>query len=163
MINSDLGAYNYSSLGSSSSSFASSNFSLDADNPEQAILYFEQGFTSIFNNFLTNEESSDSLDSLTGGTGTSDGYDPFSASYDYYSQMLKLQTEQYGSSTSSTSLELLNKSANLIDKEAIYSENGQRLTGVIESVVNDGGLISFRIDGDLIAMDQLLEIKGGDA
>ncbi|MEI7502597.1 MAG: hypothetical protein WCJ61_04885, partial [Paludibacter sp.] len=84
--------------------------------------------------------------------------DPFSSSYDYYSQMINMKTQQSGSSTSSSQLELLNGAANLIGKEAVYSYQGQKLTGVIQTVVNDNGGIYFKIDGDLVKIDQLLEV-----
>ena len=159
MISNDTSSYNYSAA-------TSSKYTLDQNKPEEAVLYFQQGFTNIFNSFISNDDDSDSVDGLLGGSSSdvfgSSSSDPFAGSYDYYTQIMQLQNQQSGSSTSATSLELLNSSANLIDKEAIYSFNGQRLTGTIESVVNDQGGIYFRIEGDLIAMDQLLEVKGGN-
>ncbi len=152
MITKDFGAYN-SSLSTSTS------YKLDAAHPEQAVLYFQQSFTNIFETFLSQDDSDNASDGLLGSTSSSSSnssFDPFSSGYDYYSKLIALQS---GSSTSSSSLELLNSSANLIDKEAIYSFRGQRLVGVIQSVVNDNGGIYFRIDGDLIPIDNLLEVR----
>ncbi len=158
MITNSLDSYNY---GISNSS----NYKLDPDNPEQAVLYFQQSFTSIFQNFLSQDKNSDSsVDSFNNSFGSSGStYDPFSSSYDYYSQLIALQTQQTGatSSSSSSSLELLNSSVNLIDKEASYFYQGQRLTGIIQSVVNDKGAIFFRIDGELVPFNQLVEVRKG--
>ncbi|GEM_PF-3752146 len=153
-MSSDLGIYNYGLTANVANKF-------DPSKPEEAVLYFQQSFTSIFENFLSQDDSSDSTGGLLGGSSSSSSssYDPFSSSYDYYSQMINIQTQQSGSSTSSSQLELLNGAANLIEKEAIYSYKGQRLTGIIQSVVNDNGGIYFKIDGDLVQIDQLLEVR----
>lgn len=154
IMSSDLGIYNYGLTSNVANKF-------DPSKPEDAVLYFQQSFTNIFENFLSQDASSDSFDGFMGSSSgsSSSSYDPFSSSYDFYSQMINLQTQQSGSSTSSSQLELLNGAANLIEKEAVYSYKGQRLTGMIQSVVNDNGKIYFKIDGDLIQIDQLLEVR----
>lgn len=160
MITSDIYSYNYGTSGSS-------NFKLDPNNPEQAVLYFQQSFTSIFQNFLSQDKDEDtSTGSLLGNStfgSSSSSYDPFSAGYNYYTQLIDLRTQQMEISDPTNSLELLNNSAYLIEKEAVYLYKGQRLTGTIQSVVNDKGSISFRIDGELIPFNQLLEVRKGES
>jgi hypothetical protein len=150
-------------LGSNINNFNSeSDFSLSSDNPEQAILYFQQSFTKIFENFLsTKDNDSTDMFNTNDSFSNTNSFDPLSAGYDYFSQLVNLHNQRIGTNTSDNSLELLNNSASLIDKEAIYLLQGKKIVGTIQGVVNNNGEIFFRIDGELIAFDSLLEIRKG--
>ena len=132
------------------------------NNPDQANLYLQQNFSTIFENFLTDTQADvtdfegNSTSDNTDFFGNSSSTDPFSSDSGYYSELIKIQQQQYYSQTDQ--LAQLNSAANLIGKQANYALNGNRMTGTIEAVENDQGTIRFKIDGQLVAMTDVIEV-----
>ncbi|MEK6556982.1 MAG: hypothetical protein AABZ14_01600 [Candidatus Margulisiibacteriota bacterium] len=131
------------------------------NDPAQTSLYFQAQFSKIFSSFLSASSSSEgdlsnnNADSDLFGGSTSD---PFSANTNFQlAQMSQLQ----GNFFSASNLDLLNRSAALIGKEADYILDGRKRTGKIDSVVNENGVIAFKIDDQLVSMEFLREIREG--
>lgn len=133
----------------------------DLSNPAQTSLYFQAQFSKIFSNLLSS--SSNSENGLSDSNSETDFFggntsDPFSASMNFQlAQMSQMQENFF----SSSNLDLLNRSVALIGKVADYMLNGKKWSGKIESVVNENGMIAFKIDDQLIPVESLLEIKEG--
>ncbi len=133
------------------------------NDPGQTKLYFEKKFSDIFSGFLNSSLDSNSSDML-GDSSSSDldffgtnSTDPFAANTNLQLAQLNLSKNQF---LGTQNVDLLNQSAAIIGKQAQYVQNGVQHSGIVQSVVNDNGVISFRIDGTLIPMQSIQEIKG---
>ena len=134
------------------------------NDPGQTKLYFEKKFSDIFSGFLNTSLDSNSNDMLGDSSTSSDldffgtnSTDPFAANTNLQLAQLNLSQNQF---LGTQNLDLMNQSAAIIGKQAMYVQNGTQHTGLVESVVNDSGVISFRIGGLLIPMQSIQEIKG---
>ncbi|MDD5456148.1 MAG: hypothetical protein PHV30_03855 [Candidatus Margulisbacteria bacterium] len=133
------------------------------NDPNQTALYFQQKFSDIFSDFLTTSSvdsgdltgsNSSDLDSLLGSSTT----DSLLTNSNY--ELVQLMMAQNGLNAF-TNIDQLNKTSALIGETASYSYNGARLTGIIQSVVNNNNQIFLKIDDNLVALDQIAEIKKG--
>jgi hypothetical protein len=136
----------------------------DPNDPEQTRLYFEKKFSDIFSGFLNTSLDPNSSDML-GSDSTDDldffgtnSTDPFAANTNL--QLAQLSATQ-GQFLGTENLDLMNQAAAIIGKQALYIQDGVRHTGNVDSVVNDNGVIAFRVDGVLVPMQSIQEIKEG--
>ncbi len=132
--------------------------------PEQTRLYFEKKFSDIFSGFLNTSLDPNSSDMLGSSSSSNEldffgtnSTDPFAANTNLQLAQLNLSQNQF---LGTQNLDLMNQSAAIIGKQAMYVQDGVKHSGLVESVVNDKGIISFRIDGVLIPMQSIQEIKG---
>ena len=135
------------------------------NDPQQTALYYEKKFSDIFSSFLSTSSSSDEGD-LT-GSSSSDELDFLgntsansSSSSDSYLQLAQMSANP-SQFLGTQNLDLMNQAAAIIGKQAIYVQSGVQHSGLVQSVVNENGVIAFRIDGELVPMQSIQEITGG--
>ncbi len=127
--------------------------------PKQNTLYFAQKFNDIFSSFLSGTDGQS--DNTLGNSGSdSDLYgtssDPFAANTNYQlAQMSMLQNNYF----SSQNIDVLNKSVAIIGKTAHYNVNGKSNVGVIQSVLNDAGVLYFKINEAKIPLSDVSEVS----
>jgi hypothetical protein len=128
-------------------------------NPDEAVLYFEKNFTSIFNNLLFAADNSAS--STSSGFGDDDFFsssssDPFFSNTNFYSSQIDLLRNDY---MNSTNVGDLNEYAALIGKDATYILEGVIKHGTIESVVIESGVSYLRINDENVDVKNISEIS----
>jgi hypothetical protein len=152
-INFDLSSYGY--LGST----ATGASSVPIDDPDQTLLYMEQGFSNILTSLLFAAEGSDD----DSGSYDTDFFSSSDSSYDsldvysnYYAAQMSILQQDY---FNTVNVDELNEYSALISKEATYYHNGQISTGIIESVVIENNKPYFKIDGETIDASSISEIR----
>ena len=134
------------------------------NDPGQTKLYFEKKFSDIFSGFLNTSLDPNSSDMLGSSSSSNEldffgtnATDPFAANTNLQLAQLNLSQNQF---LGTQNLDLMNQSAAIIGKQASYVQNGTQYSGLVDSVVNDNGVISFRIEGVLVPMQSIQEIRG---
>jgi hypothetical protein len=134
------------------------------NDPAQTRLYYEKKFSDIFSGFLNTSSSADTGDLM--GSSSADDLDILGSSASTSSlTSTNMQLAQLNSSQSTflgtQNLDLMNQAAAIIGKNAMYIQDGVRHTGLVQSVVNDNGIIAFRVDGINVPMQSIQEITEG--
>ena len=132
------------------------------NDPGQTRLFFEKKFSDIFSGFLNTSLDPNSNDTL--GNSSSDTLDFFGTnSTDPFAANTSLQLAKLGMTgqqfMGTQNLDLMNQAAAIIGKHVKYIQDGVAQSGVVESVVNDNGVIAFRVGGVLVPMQSIQELK----
>lgn len=136
------------------------------NDPGQTRLFFEKKFSDIFSGFLNTSLDPNASDPMGNSTNSSDtldffgtnSTDPFAANTNLQLARLGITGQQF---MGTQNLDLMNQAAAIIGKQVRYVLNGVQQTGAVESVVNDNGVIAFKVGGTLVPMQSIQELRGG--